>query len=151
MLRPKWFSSLFSCVGPPPTVNQTLAPPLRQKVVEILPIYTAGELLAVFPILWSYLSGPERKHVRACCQKSRRLHDTLVQQICICDDAQVLSGVPASRLPRSLLPICHETTLDVARTLHGLIERGCQPQVLFLSLVEGHERRRFEDGCVSLR
>ncbi|GIL49823.1 hypothetical protein Vafri_6137 [Volvox africanus] len=147
-----WLKHIFSCFDTPP--ERTPIPgPEKEKFVQSRTNHFERPYTGVFepfPILWGYLSRSERLAFRACCRDSRRIHDSLVTNLYVCDDSVVLSEVPAGRLPRSPLPVCHARAHGITAALRGLAERGCQPHLLFLCLAEGHERRRLEEGIAAL-
>ncbi|GLI62973.1 hypothetical protein VaNZ11_005830 [Volvox africanus] len=151
-----WLKQFFSCFGTPPegAPNYRAIPgPEKEKFVQSPTNHFEAPYTRVFepfPILWAYLSRSERLAFRACCRDSRRIHDSLVTDLYVCDDSAVLSEVPAGRLPRSPLPVCHATAHGITTALRGLAERGCKPHLLLLCLAEGHERRRLEEGIAAL-
>ncbi|GIM02024.1 hypothetical protein Vretimale_6770 [Volvox reticuliferus] len=156
MRRPLWMKSIFPCLNTPPKstcYDRAVPAPGNEQCVKFVTKHIEGpdtRILALLPILWAYLSRSERLALRACCWDSRRVHDSLVTDLCVCDDATVLSEVPADRLPRSPLPICQATAHKITTALRGLAERGCQPHLLLLCLSEGHEQRRQEKGIAAL-
>ena len=103
-------------------------------------------ILDLFPLFWSYVHGRDRRSLRLCCREGRRVHDSLVTNVYLCDEDIVLSEVPPARLPRSPLPTCHETAAEACRALRGVVSRGCHPHVLLLCLTNGSERQRHEQG-----
>ncbi|EFJ52748.1 hypothetical protein VOLCADRAFT_86037 [Volvox carteri f. nagariensis] len=84
MSRTTWRDKLLFCFSsaPPPVKCRAKAAAQRTKEkIHGIPTNEIVEgqvgLLDLVPILWSYLAGPERLALRACCRKSQSVHDML--------------------------------------------------------------------------
>ncbi|GFR42246.1 hypothetical protein Agub_g3140 [Astrephomene gubernaculifera] len=156
MVHPYWVDVLLACLrGSPRTTSERQPTTERGAERPVVPQKDAKYIhssentpLDVVPLFWSYLSKSDRLSLRLSCREGRRIHDSLVTKICICENAFVGAVLSDRHLRHASPPRLEIAAADaeVSTALHGIIARGCRPHLLALCLDSGNEHRRQERG-----